>query len=238
VARLNADGTLDPAFDPRPNTYTYGLAVQPDGKVLIAGSFTTLQPTGGAVLTNHPYLARLNADGTLDAAFDPRPDNNVNWLAVQADASCCSPGDFTAFQPNGGTLYNRSSLARLNADGTVDTGFAPNPDGPVQSLALQADGKILCGGGFQNVAGVQRAYFARLNANGALDTSFDPRPNYWVYGVAQAGGWEDAAGRHLQRAPPQRLGYQHGDPQRLCPGASTTRLAASTAHPPALRASI
>ena len=50
-------------FDPNPNGIVSVAVVQPDGKILIGGTFTTLSPNGGgAVARNH--LARLNADGT------------------------------------------------------------------------------------------------------------------------------------------------------------------------------
>src|SRR6185369_7988800 len=80
VARLNVDGSLDTGFNPNPDSYVYCVAVQPDGKILIGGSFTTLQPNGASAPVQRSNIARLNADGTLDASFDPRPDNEVNCL--------------------------------------------------------------------------------------------------------------------------------------------------------------
>ena len=71
-------------------------------------------------------------------------------------------------------------IARLNADGTLDTGFNPNANNDVYSIALQADGKILLGGRFTTIGGVQRNYIARLNADGTLDTGFNPNANYVV----------------------------------------------------------
>ncbi len=87
----------------------------------------------------------------------------------------------------GGTARNR--IARLNADGTLDTGFDPNANGDVYSVAVQADGKILLGGDFTTVGGTARNYIARLNADGTLDTGFNPNANSVVYSVAvQADG--------------------------------------------------
>src|SRR5262249_345840 len=67
IARLNPDGSVDNAFDPNANDIVYGVAVQADGKILIGGAFTTLN--GGAITRNH--IARLNANGTIDMAFNP-----------------------------------------------------------------------------------------------------------------------------------------------------------------------
>ena len=83
----------------------------------------------------------------------------------------------------------RNYIARLNADGTLDTGFNPNADGYVYSIALQADGKILIGGCFTTIGGVTRNRIARLNADGTLDTGFNPNANGHVYSIAlQADG--------------------------------------------------
>jgi uncharacterized delta-60 repeat protein len=82
----------------------------------------------------------------------------------------------------------RSGIARLNADGALDTSFVPNPGiagGPtsmsgtlavVNAIALQPDGKVLIGGTFTNVNGQPRQDIARLNSDGTLDTSFVPSP--------------------------------------------------------------
>jgi uncharacterized delta-60 repeat protein len=83
----------------------------------------------------------------------------------------------------------RNYVARLNADGSLDTGFNPNAETSVQSLAVQADGKVLIGGFFITMGGSTRNYVARLNANGSLDTGFNPNANNPVYSVAlQADG--------------------------------------------------
>src|SRR6187401_3317652 len=57
-------------FDPNANGEVKVVVVQPDGKILIGGSFTTLSPNGGPTVSRNG-IARLNPDGTVDAAFDP-----------------------------------------------------------------------------------------------------------------------------------------------------------------------
>ena len=63
-------GSALDGFDPNANGPVYVVVVQPDGKILIGGDFTTLSPNGGPPVTRN-HIARLNPDGTLDNAFDP-----------------------------------------------------------------------------------------------------------------------------------------------------------------------
>jgi uncharacterized delta-60 repeat protein len=170
IGRLNSDGTLDTAFNPGTDGYVYSLAVQADGKILVGGGFTTL---GGQTRN---YLGRLNSDGALDATFNPGAGGgsypSVRSLAVQADGKILVGGSFTTLsgQP-------RNYLGRLNSDGTVDTTFNPGAGGSyayVNSLAVQADGKIVVGGYFTTLGGQPRNYIGRLESDGTLDPTFNP----------------------------------------------------------------
>ena len=78
----------------------------------------------------------------------------------------------------------RNYLARLNSDGSLDTGFNASSDNAVAALALQADGRILVGGWFSTINGEGRNYIARLNAGGSLDAAFDPNANGAVGTIA------------------------------------------------------
>jgi len=196
IARVNADGTLDTGFDPWANNYVNNVVVQADGKILLAGEFTTLQPNGAASTTPRRSIARVNADGTLDTGFDPKPGGGVECVAVQTDGKILLGGYFFYLQPNGATgEAGRSYVARVNSDGTLDAGFDPNADGAVLTLAVQADGKILLGGGFTTLqpngaaSATTRQRVARLNEDGTLDTGFNPRANNFVNNVVvQADG--------------------------------------------------
>ena len=69
----------------------------------------------------------------------------------------------------------RGRIARLNADGSLDTSFLDGlagVSGVVQDVAVQSDGRILVAGQFSSVNGVGRSNLARLNADGSLDTTF------------------------------------------------------------------
>jgi len=168
IARINTDGTVDGTFNPGAgaSSVVYVLAVQPNGKVLVGGNFTTFD---GA---SRNRVARVNTDGSLDLRFDPGSgaSNDVYGLALQLDGRVLVGGFFTSFN---GTSRNR--IARLNADGSLDASFnaGSGPNGEVYALALQPDGRVLLGGFFTSVNGTSRTRIARVNADGSLDSSFN-----------------------------------------------------------------
>jgi uncharacterized delta-60 repeat protein len=193
IGRLNADGSLEVDFNPGANYAVFAVAVQADGKILVGGAFTTLGG-GGTGTTTRNKIGRLNADGSLDATFDPGANSTVLAMAVQADGKILIGGAFTTLGGGGTGTTSRNYLGRLNADGSLDTSFNPGANSGVYAVAVQADGKILVGGGFTTLGGggsgtTTRNRIGRLNADGSLDTSFNPGANDYVYAVAvQADG--------------------------------------------------
>jgi uncharacterized delta-60 repeat protein len=170
VTAAHGESALD-SFDPNANGIVRAVVVQPNGKILLGGDFTTLSPNGGPEVTRN-RIARLNSDGTLDTTFNPNANNNVRALAVQSDGKILVGGDFTTMS---GEPRNR--LARLDAISGAAESFDPNVSSLVRTIALQADGKILVGGDFTSVEGETRNFIARLNAtSGSLD-SFNPNAN-------------------------------------------------------------
>ena len=115
--------------------------------------------------------------GHLDTGFDPGSGANdtVMDIAVQADGKVLIVGKFTSFD---GTATYR--IARLNADGTLDTSFNPytgvNPgaDNRIRTVAVQEDGMILIGGDFTKFNNIPCHRIARLSSNGAVDANFNP----------------------------------------------------------------
>jgi uncharacterized delta-60 repeat protein len=183
IARLNPDGTVDMVFDPNPNTdgRIYAIAVQTDGKVLIGGTFTTLRPNGGPPVTRN-RIARLNPDGTVDAAFDPNANGEVDAIVVQADGKILAGGFFTSIggQP-------RNNIARLDATTGLADSFNPNANNEVKSIVVQADGRILVGGyffGANSIGGQTRNRVARLDPTTGLADSFNPNANNVVPSIA------------------------------------------------------
>ena len=166
-------------FNPNPNNSASAIVVQPDGKILIGGFFTTID----GVTRN--YIARLDSDGTLDTSFDLNANSFVYSMALQPDGKILIGGNFTSLD---GETRNR--MARLNSDGTLDSSFNPNVNSRVEFIALQPDGKIIIGGIFSTVGGTTRNRVARLNSDGTLDTSFvnpnvdGTKANKWINSIA------------------------------------------------------
>lgn len=175
IARVGADGWMDAGFDPRPNGAVRCLAVQSDGKVLMGGDFTNVRPNGAPSATTRSHMARVNADGTLDAACNPSPNAAVSTLALQTDGRVLLGGEFTTLSPNGGAATTRNRIARLNTDGTLDSAFNPNANNTVNAVGLQADGSVLVGGAFTTLTPnggttATRNSFARLSNDLATQT--------------------------------------------------------------------
>ena len=162
VARLNADGTRDSSFtSPAVNAQVYAVAELSDGKYLIGGSFTN-------------QVARLNADGALDSSFNS-PSlgfGSVFAVAGLTGGKYLIGGGIT----NVGGDPDLDHVARLNADGSLDTSFTPpSLNNNVFSIAELTGGGYLIGGAFTDTGGaVNTDYLARLNADGSRDTSLTP----------------------------------------------------------------
>jgi uncharacterized delta-60 repeat protein/uncharacterized repeat protein (TIGR01451 family) len=208
VALLDAYGSLvsDAQFDPGAgaNGTVWAAVVQPDGKYIIAGEFTSYDRVP------RPHIARLNADGTLDTTFDPGagPDGNIWCVALQIDGRIVIGGEFK----NVG-FSARSGVARLNSDGTLDFSFRPGqgiPVGSVYALGLRPDGKIWIGGEFTKFDVYSLKRFCRLNANGSVDASFDPGTGAdgTVYSIAmQPDGTAYVGGRFTKFNGTPRRGF-------------------------------
>ena len=160
-ARVNADGTLDDTFDPGrgPDGPVYALAVQSDTRILLGGSFNEYNSKG------RRNIARANADGSLDAEFDPGKgaDGAVYAITLRPDGRPYLGGIFTSYNST-----RRTGLAMLRPDGKLDTSFMDTgynqfagvikkynfePNNLVNTIALQTDGNLMIGGSFTNLGG-------------------------------------------------------------------------------------
>ena len=157
------------------------MAAQRDGKVVIAGDFTSVAGVP------RQRIARLNRDGSLDLTFDPGVSGFAYCLAIQDDGKILVGGFFNGLGGSTGTTP-RQSLGRLNPDGTVDPDFNPFAGTLVAAMAVQPDGKILVGGDLSSFGTgpslVFRENIARLNPDGTVDMSFDPGADDLVYSVS------------------------------------------------------
>ncbi len=162
IARLNSDGTLDTTFNSSIDVYGKSFAIQPDGKII--------------VVSTRNQVIRLNTDGTLDASFNSVAgiwsNGYIYAIAVQSDGRIIIGGFFLAYD-----ISNSSGIARLNADGTLDSTFLYGPnsimrDRDIETIDIQADGKIIVAGNGHGYNGVRGHYVIRLNTDGTPDPTF------------------------------------------------------------------
>ncbi|MEA2330078.1 MAG: hypothetical protein QOH58_216 [Thermoleophilaceae bacterium] len=193
VIRLNADGTLDPTFDGdgKVTLDTGGednlsaVALQPDGKILVAGDSTGAEQDA--------VVFRLNPDGSLDTTFDLNGIAVMNAggneaafaLALQPDGKIVVGGGNSSGMPivwrllaNGGNGPENGGLdTSFAADGSAELNVGLGMD--AGEIALQPDGRILVASRI-GIAPSRDVAVLRLLANGgpgtvngALDPSFD-----------------------------------------------------------------
>jgi uncharacterized delta-60 repeat protein len=176
LARYNANGSLDEGFGVGGKAIVagftgtaYGVAVQPDGKILVSGS--------------HFALVRFNGDGTLDAAFGKGGEVTVagfgaRALTLQADGKIVVAGSVNTESGTGDDF----AVVRVNGDGSPDKTFGSSGvattdffgSGDVAfGVALQPDGRIVAGGYAANSLSVG-PYFgvARYTSEGIPDSTF------------------------------------------------------------------
>lgn len=160
ITRLNFDGSFDSTFYENIgggfDWVVEKILIQPDGKILVAGQFTSFNFFGPA------YITRLNEDGTKDLGFQPgNPGGFIEAMDIQSDGKILIGGTF-------------GGVKRLNTDGTTDFSFdAMNFDGRIHSINVQSDGKILVGGAYSISQPEYRRDVVRLNIDGTLDPYFE-----------------------------------------------------------------
>ena len=151
TARLPAAGELDTSFNPNVDGEIKALALDPDGKILIGGSFSSV---GGK---QRPRIARLLATGQLDANWAPPAGNAVPACAVLGDGSVVA----------GASFPGHVGICRLLPDGSIDPSYlASVGEGEVHAMGVDIDGNLLLGGNFDMINGRERGGFAVLGADG------------------------------------------------------------------------
>ena len=121
--------------------------------LLMTTSFCTMAQPG----SNDPSFNVFDDEASGKGGFN----GEVFSISIQKDGKILVGGEFNTF--NG---VDRSCIARLNANGSLDTSFDPG-EGPIGGLiydiAIQSDGKIIVGGDFTSYDGVPRTRIARIN---------------------------------------------------------------------------
>jgi uncharacterized delta-60 repeat protein len=188
VARYTADGSLDAGFGTGGQISTdlgtqadhgNAAALQPDGKLIVAGS--TRDQTQG----DNFVLLRYTTDGQPDASFGQAgmvstdfggKADSANAVVVQPDGKIVAVGT-----SHGTTSGDNIAVARYNADGTLDTGFGDG--GRISTdlgtkadhgnaVALQPDGKVLIAGSTHDSMQGDNFVLVRYTADGKLDSGF------------------------------------------------------------------
>jgi uncharacterized delta-60 repeat protein len=183
AVRYNRDGSLDAGFgvsgivktnlSSGPDT-AWGLAIQPDAKIVVVGSTLVSSHTVYAVV-------RYNPDGSLDPGF------NGSGIFIDGNQSVDEEFYSVAIQPDGkivagGSIFSSAYvLARFNADGSLDTAGFGSPygivyptiqsPGSILGLAVQPDGKILAVGDAHAAQTIPGSFLARFNPDGSLDAA-------------------------------------------------------------------
>lgn len=168
IIRLNSDGSYDSTFNATIGATTgiiYEIKMQPDGKILISGSFTKYNN----IPSNR--VARLLPNGTVDTSFaiGSGSTSNIMNVGVLNDGRILLAGNFDKF--NG---VNANRIICLHSDGQIDSGFTAGDgfNGDVSAMLVQSDGKILLGGKFTSYNGTLANRIIRINNDGSVDESF------------------------------------------------------------------
>jgi len=212
VARYNPDGSLDPSFGigglqrthlgvtGYDSDYAAAVALQPDGKIVVAGTTDPLPPCDFSIdtCTDPPpdfALVRYNTDGSLDGSFsgdgkqatDFGSEEEAFGVALQPDGKIDAVGRSSS---------SEFALARYAPDGALDSSFSDDGKqttafrnaGPAAAVAVQSDGKMLVAGGQGDFA------LARY----AIDGSLDPTLSADGKQTTDFGGSDDASSVVLQ----------------------------------------
>lgn len=182
IVRVTRSGVLDVEPDwlaaPTPNARVNDIALAGATNIIV-GEFTELSGVAGV-----NRIAGIFEDGTVDPAFVTGTGFNADAHAVAYDPiadNVVVVGDFTTFK---GATANR--IARIDLFGTAVPGFPAGnrvngvlnstaANGPIRTMTLQPDGRILIAGLFTSYNGIPRGGIARLEADGSLDLSFTPK---------------------------------------------------------------
>ena len=148
-----------------------------------------------SILLLVPAVCAIAVPGDVDSAFNPDANRPVVGMAFEPEGTILIAGDFEFVGATG-----RSRLARLHANGILDTTFDAQITGiaGLDTVTALTDGRIIIGGDFTTVAGVTRNFLARVNPGGSLDAAFNPNPDTEVRTVAvQPDGRTVVAGSFL-----------------------------------------
>lgn len=193
LVRFNSDGGLDTTFDfdgivttviSANDDLAYDVALQSDGKIVVAG-YTDKSPPGNPA---EIALVRYNIDGSLDNTFDGDGIVTIDISASDDEASAIviQPLDGKIVVAGGaGLLATQIALVRYNSNGIPDNTFGTAGTGIVTTdissgngdyawdIAIQSDGKLVVVGYTAENTGNSQIAIIRYNSDGSLDNTFN-----------------------------------------------------------------
>ena len=158
--------SVDPSYPAGsgPSDAVRCLAIQPDGKALVGGNFTSVNGVPAS------HLVRMNTNGTVDASFSSQLDSAPYFIEILPSGQILVNGYFSKVDG-----VSRPGLARLNEDGSLDTAFVPPAlSSGFSGAAAAPDGKVIVTGIFTTLGGLPRTNVARLVDDGSVDPAFQP----------------------------------------------------------------
>jgi len=195
VTRFNADGSVDTRFGTNGSVVTnfgdgsiqaVGVAIQADGKIVVAGTLTNGE------FVQEIVLARYNKDGSLDRSFGVSGEVLTDFggdtsataagVAVDSNGGIVVAGTVSGFDSSD-NFFQDFGLARYNASGGLDatfgvggevlTSFGDNISATAAGVAIYPGGKVVVAGSITDPDTFNNDFaLARYNANGSLDASF------------------------------------------------------------------
>jgi len=184
IVRLNSDGSIDSNFSSGSgfNSEVDTLTLQPDGKILVGGDFSSYNG-----VTGKTRIIRLNSNGTIDNTFlqGTGANGRVFSIALQSNNKILLGGDFYVYSG-----FSKGSIIRLNTNGVIDNTFAPgsgftptNGSSSVRVIKVQSNDKILVGGIFTTYNSVYYgSNFIKLNSDGTVDTTLNTGGRFYGFG--------------------------------------------------------
>lgn len=168
ISRINQDGSKDEAFEAAigtgANNNVNSIALQADGKILLAGDFTIFNGV------NAGGIIRLNSDGTVDSTFNAGSvDTGIASCVLLKSGKIIISGSFKYF--NG---VAKNYIARLNEDGSLDTSFNANftSDNYIYSNVVEDANANILVGIYYPINNIKSNRIIRLKTDGSLDSSF------------------------------------------------------------------
>lgn len=180
IIRINQYASFDPSFiylSDSPNAGVRAIALQPNGSFVIGGVFTQY----GTKSRNR--IARLYANGILDASFNPGTgaDNLIMAITRDSNGGYYIGGDFTHYD-----VISVGRTARIYGNGSLYPGFNSSigANNNVRAITIDANGKIVVGGMFSSFNSTTRNRLVRAKPDDTVDMTFNPPSSGLVNGTA------------------------------------------------------